>query len=144
MMPVGRRKKVRYIQKMPRIVQFSPRGKAGRPDEIELKVDEFEAIKLNDFQGYNQSEGAQAMGVSRPTFGRILRHARAILANALVNGKTMRIRIGNVQVGVKQKNLLTKKELKELQSEEKTIRKNIFKYPQKETESVANFVQKPS
>ena len=57
-MSKGRHKKVRYIQKMPPIVQFSPRGKAGRPDEIELKVDEFEAIKLTDFQGYNQSEGA--------------------------------------------------------------------------------------
>lgn len=143
-MPVGRRKKVRYIQKMPQIVQFSPRGKAGRPDEIELKVDGFEAIKLNDFQGYNQSEGAQAMGISRPTFGRILREARKTLANALVNGKIIRIRIGNVQVGVKQRNLLAKKELKEIRFEEKAIRQNIFKYPRKEAESVANFAQKTS
>ncbi|GEM_PF-1777634 len=145
-MPVGRHKKVRYIQKMPRIVQFSPRGKAGRPDEIELKVDEFEAIKLNDFQGYNQSEGAQAMGISRPTFGRILREARKTIANALVNGKIIRIRIGNVQVGVKQKNLLAKKELNGIRLEEKTIRQNIFKYPQKEkeAESATSFAQKPS
>ena len=132
-MPIGRRKKIRYIQKMPRIVQFSPRGKTGRPDEIELKVDEFEAIKLNDFQGYNQSEGAQAMGISRPTFGRILRNARQVLANALVNGKIIRIRIGNVQVGVKQKNLFSKKELKVIQLEEEAIRQNILKYPAEET-----------
>ena len=50
-MEKGRRKKIRYIQKMPDILQFSPRGKAGRPDEIELKIDEYEAIKLADYQG---------------------------------------------------------------------------------------------
>lgn len=131
-MSKGRHKKVRYIQKMPPIVQFSPRGKAGRPDEIELKVDEFEAIKLTDFQGYNQSEGAQAMGVSRPTFGRILRGGRKILSNALVNGKILRIRTGNVQVGVKQKNLPAKNELKKIRIEERVLRQKILKYPQKE------------
>ena len=50
-MDKGRRKKVRYIQNMPSIVQFSPRGKPGRPDEIELKIDQFETLKLADFQG---------------------------------------------------------------------------------------------
>ncbi len=128
----GRHKKIRYVQKMPQIVQFSPRGKAGRPDEMELRVDEFEAIKLTDFQGYNQSEGARAMGISRPTFGRILRSGRKVLSNALVNGKIIRIRIGNVQVGVKQKNLPSKEELGEGRIEEQSIRQKILKYPRKE------------
>lgn len=99
----GRPKKVRYVQKMPQITQFSPRGKPGRPDEIELTVDQYEALKLADFQGYNQSEGAVAMGVSRPSFGRILREARRLAADALVNGKIIKIRTGNVQVGVRSK-----------------------------------------
>ena len=104
----GRRKKIRYIQKMPKILQFSPRGKPGRPDEIELKIDEYEALKLADFQGYNQSEGALAMGISRASFGRILRNARSIMADALVNGKIIRIRTSDVQVGVRQKNFPSK------------------------------------
>ncbi|MBF0483963.1 MAG: DUF134 domain-containing protein [Candidatus Omnitrophica bacterium] len=104
----GRQKKVRYIQRMPKVVQFSPRGKAGRPDEVELKVDEYEAFKLADFQGYHQDEGAKAMGISRPSFGRILRNARKIVADALVNGKIIRIRIGDVQVGVRRKDLAVK------------------------------------
>ena len=33
-MEKGRRKKIRYIQKMPSTLQFSPRGKPGRPDEV--------------------------------------------------------------------------------------------------------------
>ena len=97
----GRPKKVRFIQKMPKIVQFSPRGKPGRPDEMELTLDQFEAIKLADYQGFDQSQGAVAMRVSRASFGRILREARKKIANALVNGKTIRIHMGDVQVGVR-------------------------------------------
>ncbi|VAW12219.1 hypothetical protein MNBD_BACTEROID05-895, partial [hydrothermal vent metagenome] len=58
----GRRKKVRYIQNMPKTAQFSPRGNPGRPDEVELNLDQFEAVRLADHQGYDQSEGAVAMG----------------------------------------------------------------------------------
>jgi len=134
-MEKGRRKKIRYIQKMPTIVQFSPRGKAGRPDEIELKIDEFETIKLADYQGYDQSEGALAMGISRPSFGRILRNARNVIANALVCGKIIRIRTGNVQVGTRQKDFpikdkFSKKELVlHSQLREESIRRKILKYP---------------
>ena len=87
---------LRLNQKMPDVVLFSPRGKPGRPDEIELKIDEFEALKLADYQGYDQAEGAKVMRLSRPSFGRILRKARNVVADALVNGKIIRIRIGDV------------------------------------------------
>jgi len=107
----GRRKKIRYIQKMPKTAQFSPRGNPGRPDEAQLNIDHYEAIKLADHQGYNQSEGAKAMGISRPTFGRILREARKILADALTNSKIIRIRTGDTQVGVRPHNLPAKRQL---------------------------------
>jgi predicted DNA-binding protein (UPF0251 family) len=133
-MQKGRRKKIRYIQKMPKILQFSPRGKPGRPDETELKVDEYEAIKLADLQGYDQSEGAMAMGISRPSFGRILRNGRMVVADALVNGKIIRIRTGDVQVGVRQKNFPSKDRsvdeefnLKS-QLQEEALRRNIVKF----------------
>lgn len=136
-MEKGRRKKIRYIQKMPDILQFSPRGKAGRPDEVELKIDEYEAIKLADYQGYDQAEGAMAMGISRPSFGRILRSARHSIADALSNGKIIRIRTGNVQVGVRQRDFPHKEKNsgKELvlfsQLREESIRRKILKYPLK-------------
>jgi len=121
---------------MPRVAKFSPRGKAGRPDEIELKVDEYEALKLADFQGYDQAEGAMAMGISRPSFGRILRNGRRIVADALVNGKIIRIRISDVQVGVRQKNFPIKGRDSDkdditvlLQLPEQSIRRSISKYP---------------
>lgn len=129
----GRRKKVRYIQEMPPVSQFSPRGRPGRPDEIELKVDEFEAIKLADYQGYDQAEGARAMGISRASFGRILRSAREVIATAIVEGCSIRIRIGDVQVGVRQKSLPKKQRApKEMQDVEKVLRDNILKYTRKD------------
>ena len=133
-MQKGRQKKIRYIQKMPKVSQFSPRGNPGRPDEVELKIDEYETIKLADFQGYNQLEGALAMGVSRPSFGRILRNARHVVADALVNGKIIHIRIADIQVGVRQKNFSAKKkgdlgesETLRSQLKEESIRRRILK-----------------
>jgi len=107
----GRPKKIRYIQRMPVITQFSPRGKPGRPDEVYLSIDEFEALKLADFQGFDQSQGAIVMKISRPTFGRVLREARRRVADALVNGKTIRIGIGDTQVGVRSKEFISMREL---------------------------------
>ena len=91
----GRPQKIRFIQNLPKIAQFSPRGKPGRPDEAELTIDQLEAIRLADWEGLTQLRGAMAMGISRPTFGRILRAARKTIAQALVNGKIIRISGGN-------------------------------------------------
>ena len=52
----GRPKKVRFIQRMPKVTLFSPRGKPGRPDEILLTIDQYEAIKLADLQGFDQTQ----------------------------------------------------------------------------------------
>jgi len=100
-MQAGRPKKVRYVQRMPAVVQFSPRGKPGRPEEVALSLDEFEALKLTDFQGFDQAEGAAVMHLSRPSFGRILRIARKKIADGLVNGKIIKICMGNAQIGVR-------------------------------------------
>ena len=34
----GRPKKIRFVKNEPMVMQFSPRGKPGRPDEIDLSV----------------------------------------------------------------------------------------------------------
>jgi predicted DNA-binding protein (UPF0251 family) len=99
----GRPKKVRYIQRMPSVRQFSPRGKPGRPEEVILHIDEFEALKLSDFQMFSQEEGALAMKLSRASFGRAVREARKKIADALVNGKIIKIQMGDAQIGVRQR-----------------------------------------
>jgi len=127
-MQKGRRKKVRFIQKMPDTAQFSPRGRPGRPDEVVLTIDQYEAIKLADLQGYDQSEGAKAMGLSRPSFGRILRAGRKVLADGIINGKIIRIRIKDVQVGVRQKDFPNKSVMIETQAKERELRYKILQY----------------
>ena len=94
MKPKGRPKKYRIVRQGPGIVKFSPRGKPGRPDEIELKTEEFEAIRLADLSGLKQIEAAKSMGVSQQTFSRVIRQARRKLAEAFVRGKTIKIRGG--------------------------------------------------
>lgn len=107
----GRPKKVRYIQRMPKVTMFSPRGKPGRPDEILLSIDQYEALKLADYQGFDQTQGAIVMKVSRPSFGRILRSARKRVADALINGKTIKIGIGDTQIGVRSKEFISMREI---------------------------------
>lgn len=91
MKPKGRPQKIRFVEKMPKIYLFSPRGKPGRPEEIELSVDQLEALRLADFLNFDQAKGAGVLGVSRASFGRILRQARKLVADALIHGKIIRI-----------------------------------------------------
>lgn len=96
--PKGRPPKVRSIQNIPKITQFSPRGKPGRPDETVLSLDQFEAINLADYRGLDQFEASNILGVSRQSFSRILAQARRKVADALVNGKIIRISGGRVEI----------------------------------------------
>ncbi len=90
----GRPKKYRIVRINPRISQFSPRGRPGRPDEVELKMDEYETIRLADFMGLSQKEAAKSMHISQPTFSRTLKKARKILAIGLINGAIIKIQGG--------------------------------------------------
>lgn len=98
----GRPKKLRIIPREPEIRQFSPRGRIGRPGYTNLKCEEFEAIRLNDFVGLNQAESAQKMRVSQQTFSRVLRKARRSLAEALIKGDIIKITGGEYKIDKKQ------------------------------------------
>lgn len=100
----GRPKKYRIIKLGPKISQFSPRGRPGRPDEVELKMDEFEALRLADYQGLSQKEAAKSMRISQQTFSRILKKARNQVARGITTGSTIRIQGGQYVISsLKQK-----------------------------------------
>ncbi len=99
----GRPTKYRLIKIDPKISQFSPRGRPGRPDEANLSMDGLEAIRLADLLAYSQKEGANSMRVSQQTFSRILRKARKVVADALVSGKIIRIHGGVYVISTRQK-----------------------------------------
>jgi len=65
--------------------------------EVQMSLDEFEAIRLADEQGLYQAAAAQRMGVSRATFGRVLESARRKVAEALVHGRLLMITGGPVE-----------------------------------------------
>jgi uncharacterized protein len=54
-------------------------------------MDELEAVRLADYEGLYHEDAAVKMGISRATFGRILNNARRKIADAIVNGKALKI-----------------------------------------------------
>ena len=59
--------------------------------EIVLTLPEFEAIRLIDLNGIPQEEAGNKMQISQPTLSRILKSARNKIADAIINGKAIRI-----------------------------------------------------
>ena len=79
----------------PGITYFKPAGiRLSQLNEVILTVDEFEAIRLKDFEQMDQEAAAKKMNISQPTFNRLLRSARKKVADALVHGKAIRIEGG--------------------------------------------------
>ncbi len=60
-----------------------------------LTIDEYEAIRLADFENKKHEEAAGLMSISRPTFSRLLESAHAKISDAIVNGKAIKIEGGD-------------------------------------------------
>lgn len=99
--------KPRWLQGYHNHGYFGPPSETGsqRAGEAayELTLDELEALRLADAEGMHQAEAAQLMNVSRQTFGRIITAARGKVARALVQGRGLHIRGGEVRVGAHQR-----------------------------------------
>jgi predicted DNA-binding protein (UPF0251 family) len=77
---------------------FKPRGiPLADLEEVVLRFDELEAMRLADMEGLYHEEAAARMNVSRQTFDRILAGAHRTVADALMSGKAIRIEGGNVE-----------------------------------------------
>jgi predicted DNA-binding protein (UPF0251 family) len=89
---VPRPKIRRRLRFNPRVLYFKPRGVPLRAlSEVALALDEMEALKLYEVDGFDQVTAAKKMKVSQPTFARILDKAQKKIAEALVSGKAIRI-----------------------------------------------------
>ena len=90
--------KPRLVCQAPEAVYFKPRGIPLQDlDEVVLGFDETEALRLADLEDLSQEQVGKQMGVSRATVGRILKSARGKVAEALVQGKALRIAGGVTQ-----------------------------------------------
>ena len=89
----------RRVGSMPESDYFKPRGiPLSVLEEVVLTVDEFEAIRLADLEGLYHEQAAEKMNVSRQTFGRIIESAHKKVAEALVQGKALKIEGGKFEM----------------------------------------------
>jgi predicted DNA-binding protein (UPF0251 family) len=90
---MGRRTQKRNVEKTPENFYF---GEPKDNNTVILTIGEFEALRLKHYQNLNQKKAAQKMGVSQPTFSRILDKAHQTLTQALIEGKKILVHGGNV------------------------------------------------
>jgi predicted DNA-binding protein (UPF0251 family) len=99
---MGRRQLWRRVSSIPLVNYFKP---AGAPmaslEEVQLLIEEAEAIRLKDFEKLEQGKCAEEMNISQSTFSRLLDSARQKIADALLNGKAIRIEGGNYEMAVR-------------------------------------------
>jgi len=81
---------------MPPIMEgYKPFGVPMRElESVILLYEEFESLRLADYENLTQAEAAKKMNISRPTFTRLYDKARKSVAKAFVEGKAIIIRGG--------------------------------------------------
>lgn len=89
-----RPKKKRCIDCNPCVSYFKPNRIDGKSveDFICIEPDELEALRLADYLGYYHEQASLKMGISRVTFGRILKSARGKIAKAIFEGKEIKLK----------------------------------------------------
>jgi predicted DNA-binding protein (UPF0251 family) len=96
---MSRPPKCRRIAFVPGATYFKPYGTRLRSvQEVQLSLEEVEALRLKDLEGLEQGDAAEKMNVSRPTFQRVLSSARQKLALALLSGMAIRIEGGHFEM----------------------------------------------
>jgi predicted DNA-binding protein (UPF0251 family) len=94
-----RPKLCRKVGLNPNVTYFKPRGIPLRNlKETILAVEEYEAIRLKDLDNLEQEICAKKMNISQPTFHRLILSARKKIAEAIINGKAIRIEGGNYRI----------------------------------------------
>lgn len=88
--------KPKLVSGVPRAFLFKPRGvPVHLLEETVLRMEELEALRLVDVEGLYQEQAASRMGVSRQTLQRMLEEARRKVAEALIQGRALRIEGGS-------------------------------------------------
>ncbi|MEG0071143.1 MAG: DUF134 domain-containing protein [Raoultibacter sp.] len=95
---MARPRKCRKICGMPGTTDFGPRCKKQHEEAIIMTIDEYETIRLIDFGGLTQEEAAAQMNVARSTIQTIYNTARNKVARCLVEGVSLRIEGGDIEI----------------------------------------------
>ncbi len=89
------RRRFRKVMMPPPMEGFKPFGVPMRELEpVILLYEEFEALRLADYENLTHKEAAEKMNISRPTFTRLYDKARKTIAKAFVESKAIFIQGG--------------------------------------------------
>ena len=92
-----RPQKERIVHKPPLFTEFKPTGIARKYlQQTSLLLDEYEALRLADYDGLSHNEAADEMEISRSTFTRLIEQARKKIANFIIKGESLIIEGGNI------------------------------------------------
>jgi len=101
MLIMARPRKPRWVSVLPTVAYFKPKGiPLSALEEVVLRVEELEAIRLRYLEDLEQDECAERMKISRATFQRVLDSANKKIADALVNGKAIKVEGGDYKMAV--------------------------------------------
>ena len=92
-----RPQRCRRICREPEYDRFTPEGISGEP-QVRLSLDEFEVIRLVDYEKQTHEQCAAQMDISRTTVTEIYESARYKIADCLINGKDLLISGGNYRL----------------------------------------------
>ena len=92
-----RPQKKRIVHRPPAHTRFKPTGvRSSFLEILPLTLDEFEAIRLADYEGYDHADSALEMEISRSTFSRLVERARRKVAEFLIEGRHLQIDGGEI------------------------------------------------
>lgn len=94
---MARPRKCRKVCALPYCAEFGPHSQPDA-DVVEMELDEYEVIRLIDFEGMTQEECAQNMEVARTTVQAIYASARKKIASCIVLGSRLSIGGGDIEI----------------------------------------------
>jgi predicted DNA-binding protein (UPF0251 family) len=90
------RRRERKIGHIPLMEGFKPFGVPARKlEKVILLYEEYEALRLTDYENLTHEEASKKMDISRPTFTRLYDKARKTIAKAFVEGSAILIQGGH-------------------------------------------------
>ncbi len=88
----------RLIHQPPNFKNFKPSGITRKMlKTLNITVDEYEALRLADYEGMEHLEASEKMTISRPTFTRLIEKARHKIAKAIIEGLELVVEGGNIE-----------------------------------------------
>ena len=94
-----RPRRARRISFQPNVTYFKPAGVSiAHLKETMLSFDELEVIRLVDSESLDQTEAAKKMKISQSTLSRLLKEGRKKLADAIIQGNSIKIQGGNFKM----------------------------------------------